>query len=263
MRPEQLAERHLPLADKLALRYRHTSEPLDDLIQVARLGLIKAARRWDPDRGLAFSTFAMPTIMGELRRHFRDRTWTVKPPRDIQELGLALSRVRETLSQELRREPSARDIADHLDLPVEHVLEAIMAKDGYKPDSLDTPVAVDHDGGTAAQDWLVDERADYSESDARVLLSQLAADLDDRERELLRLRFQEDLTQREIGDRLGCSQMHVSRMLQTVVERLSADALVPRRPGAQPGGPSRPVAAERQRAVEEQGVHERLRHVPT
>jgi RNA polymerase sigma-B factor len=224
MSPEQLAERHLALADNLALRYRHTSEPLDDLIQVARLGLIKAARRWDPDRGLAFSTFAVPTILGELRRHFRDSTWAVRPPRDIQELGIALPRVRDTLSQELKREPSARDIAHHLDLPVEDVLEAIMAKDGYKPDSLDAPVAPDHPDGAAEQDWVVDERANYAESEARVLLSQLGADLDDRERELLRLRFQEDLTQREIGDRLGCSQMHVSRMLQTVMERLMLSA---------------------------------------
>jgi RNA polymerase sigma-B factor len=236
MSPEQLAERHLPLADKLALRYRHTSEPLDDLIQVARLGLIKAARRWDPDRGSAFSTFAVPTILGELRRHFRDSTWAVRPPREVQELGLGLQGVRETLSQQLRREPSARDIAEHLDLPVEDVLEAIMARDGYKPDSLDAPVAAGHDGGASAQDWLVDERADYAESDARVLLSQLAANLDRRERELLRLRFQEDLTQREIGDRLGCSQMHVSRMLQTVMERLTADALVPQRHEAQSRG---------------------------
>ncbi len=224
MSPEQLAERHLPLADNLASRYRHTSEPLDDLIQVARLGLIKAARRWDPDRGLAFSTFAVPTILGELRRHFRDSTWAVRPPRDVQELGIALPRVRDTLSQELKREPSARDIAHHLDLPVEDVLEAIMAKDGYKPDSLDAPVAPDHPDGAAEQDWVVDERANYAESEARVLLSQLGADLDDRERELLRLRFQEDLTQREIGDRLGCSQMHVSRMLQTVMERLMLSA---------------------------------------
>jgi RNA polymerase sigma-B factor len=224
MSPEQLAERHLPLADSIALRYRHTSEPIDDLIQVARLGLIKASRRWDPDRGLAFSTFAVPTILGELRRHFRDSTWAVRPPRELQELGLALPRIRETLSQELRREPSARDIADYLDLPVEHVLEAIMAKDGYRPDSLDAPVAPDQPSGAAEQDWLVDERANYAESDARILLSQLGADLDDRERELLRLRFHEDLSQREIGDRLGCSQMHVSRMLRTVVDRLSAAA---------------------------------------
>jgi RNA polymerase sigma-B factor len=224
MRPEQLAERHLPLADKLALRYRHTSEPLDDLIQVARLGLINAAQRWDPERGVAFSTFAVPTILGELRRHFRDSTWTVRPPRHVQELGLELPQVRESLSQQLRREPSAMDIASHLDLRVEDVLEALMAKDGYKPDSLDAPVAVAHERGAVAQDWLVDERADYGESEARVLLSQLAADLDERERELLRLRFQEDLTQREIGDRLGCSQMHVSRMLRTVMERLTADA---------------------------------------
>ncbi len=236
MSPEQLAERHMPLADNLALRYRHTSEPLDDLIQVARLGLIKAARRWDPDRGLAFSTFAVPTILGELRRHFRDSTWTVRPPRELQELGVALPHVRETLIQVLKREPSAGDIADHLDLPVEHVLEAIMAKDGYKADSLDAPVGLDQPGGAVEHDWLVDERADYSESDARVLLAQLSADLDERERELLRLRFQEDLTQREIGDRLGCSQMHVSRMLRTVMDRLTADALLPRRREVQPRG---------------------------
>jgi RNA polymerase sigma-B factor len=225
MKPEEIVERNLPLADTLALRYRHTSEPVDDLVQVARLGLIKAAQRWDPDRGVAFSTFAVPTILGELRRHFRDSTWTVRPPRHIQELGVALPRVREKLSQDLQREPSARDIANHLDRPVEEVFEALVARDGYKPDSLDAPIAPDHAGGAVEQDWLVDERANYSESDARVLLSQLGADLDDRERELLRLRFQEDLTQREIGDRLGCSQMHVSRMLRTVMDRLTADAL--------------------------------------
>ena len=222
MRPEELAERHVRLADSLALRYRHTSEPVEDLIQVARLGLIKAAQRWDPDRGATFSSFAVPTILGELRRYFRDSTWTVRPPRHIQELGVALPQVREKLSQKLRREPSARDIAEHLDVPVEDVLEAIVAKDSYKADSLDAPVGLDRPGGAVEQDWLVDERADYSESDARVLISQLGADLDERERELLRLRFQEDLTQREIGEVLGCSQMHVSRMLQTVLERLTA-----------------------------------------
>jgi RNA polymerase sigma-B factor len=222
MRTEELAERHVRLADSLALRYRHTSEPLDDLIQIARLGLIKAAQRWDPDRGTAFSTFAVPTILGELRRHFRDSTWTVRPPRHVQELGVALPGVREKLGQELQREPTARDLAEHLDVPIEDVLEALVARDGYKADSLDAPVGFDRPGGAVEQDWLVDERADYSESDARVLISQLGADLDDRERELLRLRFQEDLTQREIGERLGCSQMHVSRMLRTVMARLTA-----------------------------------------
>jgi RNA polymerase sigma-B factor len=235
MRPELLVERHLRLADTLAARYRHTSEPIDDLIQVARVGLIKAAQRWDPDRGLAFSTFAVPTILGELRRHFRDSTWAVRPPRDIQELGLALMRVRDTLRQELRREPSAQDIADHLDLPVEDVLEAIVAREGYKPDSLDAPVVVDHTGGAVGQDWLIDERANYRGSDTRVLISQLGAGLDARELELLRLRFQEDMTQREIGDRLGCSQMHVSRMLRTVTERLTANAHVAPQPEAQLG----------------------------
>jgi RNA polymerase sigma-B factor len=228
MTSEQLAERHLPLADKLASRYRHTSEPLDDLIQVARIGLIKAARRWEPDRGLAFSSYAVPTILGELRRYFRDSTWTVRPPRDVQELAVTLPQVRHALSQELQREPSARDIADHLGRPVEDVLEATMVKDGYKPDSLDASLALDAVGGATEQDRLVDERAHYGASDARVLLSQLGANLDDRDRELLRLRFQEDLTQSEIGHRLGCSQMHVSRMLRTLMERLSANL--------QPGG---------------------------
>ena len=165
----------------------------------------------------------MPTILGELRGYFRDSTWAVRPARDLQELVSRWQRAREALCGELgasRRSRPGRD----LDLPVEDVLEAIMAKDGYKPDSLDAPVAPDHPDGAAEQDWVVDERANYAESEARVLLSQLGADLDDRERELLRLRFQEDLTQREIGDRLGCSQMHVSRMLQTVMERLMLSA---------------------------------------
>jgi RNA polymerase sigma-B factor len=221
----ELAEQHMALADSLALRYRHTSEPLDDLIQIARVGLIKAAQRWDPDRGVAFSTFAVPTILGELRRHFRDSTWAVRPPRHIQELSVELPRVREALHQELKREPTAQDIADYLNRPVEDVLETIMAKDSYKPDSLDAPVALDRDDGAAAGDWLVDERADYGASDARVLISQLTGDLDHRERELLRLRYEEDLTQSEIGDRLGFSQMHVSRMLRTLMERLTAAAL--------------------------------------
>ena len=205
---DQLVERYLPLADKLAFGYRHTSEPLDDLVQVARLALVKAVQRWDPDRGLAFSSFAVPTILGELRRHFRDSAWLVKPPRHVQELGLAVQQIREQLWQELAHEPTARDIADYLDVPVEDVLDALMAKDGV-----------------IGHDCLVDERADHAQIEARILLAQLTADLDDREREILRLRFEEDLTQREIGDRVGCSQMHVSRLLQCTLQRLSVGVL--------------------------------------
>ena len=222
---EQLAERYLPLADKLAFGYRHTSEPLEDLVQVARLGLVKATRRWDPDRGLAFSSFAVPTILGELRRHFRDSTWIVKPPRHVQELGLAVQQIREHLCQELAHEPTARDIAEYLDVPIEDVLEALVAKDGYQPTSLDAPVDSDQPAGAIGQDCLVDERAGHSQTEARILLGQLSAHLDDREREVLRLRFQEDLTQREIGDRIGCSQMHVSRLLQCIMQRLSGHAM--------------------------------------
>jgi RNA polymerase sigma-B factor len=222
---DQLVERYLPLADKLAFGYRHTSEPLDDLVQVARLALVKAVQRWDPDRGLAFSSFAVPTILGELRRHFRDSAWLVKPPRHVQELGLAVQQIREHLWQELAHEPTARDIADYLDVPVEDVLDALMAKDGYQPTSLDAPVDGDQPDGVIGHDCLVDERADHAQIEARILLAQLTADLDDREREILRLRFEEDLTQREIGDRVGCSQMHVSRLLQCTLQRLSVGVL--------------------------------------
>jgi RNA polymerase sigma-B factor len=225
LHPDELVERHLPLAEHVARRFRHTSEPLDDLVQVARLGLVNAARRWDPERGVAFSTFAVPTIMGELRRYFRDRAWLVRPPRGLQELYLAVQRCREQLWQELGREPTAGDVATRLDRPVEDVLDALAAADAYHPASLDAPVREGELDGATGQDFLVDERPDLHEGENRVAIEQLAADLDERDREVIRLRFTEDLLQRQIAERVGCSQMHVSRILRAALRRMQETAV--------------------------------------
>lgn len=221
----RMVERYLPLADKLARRYAYTSEPLDDLIQVARIGLLNAVDRWDPSRGTAFSSYAVPTIVGELRRHFRDRTWTIKPPRDVQERYLDVQRVRETLWQELGREPTANDVAERLGLTAEDIVEALQAEDAHSPTSLDIPLRADDDDGLSRVDRVPDPRRDIARAETRTALAQLAdATLDDREREILRLRFEEELMQREIGERVGCSQMHVSRILRDALRRLQAAA---------------------------------------
>ena len=220
-----MVERYLPLADKLARRYAYTSEPLDDLIQVARLGLLKAVDRWAPSRGTRFSTYAVPTITGELRRHFRDRTWTIRPPRDVQERYLDVQRTREALWQELGREPTARDVADRLGLTPEDIVEALQARDAHSPTSLDAPLRTHEDDGASRVDYLPDHRRDIARAETRIALAQLADGvLDDREREVIRLRFEDDRIQREIGERVGCSQMHVSRILHEALRRLQEAA---------------------------------------
>ena len=221
---DRAVERWLPLADNLARRYAHTSEPLDDLLQVARLGLIKAIDRWDPDRGTAFSSFAVPTIAGELRRHFRDRTWAIRPPRDLQELYLSVQRIREDLVQELNREPTAADVAERLGRSVEDIVEAIEVGDARSPGSLDVPMHDDDSDGGTRLDRVPDPRRDIGRIEDSTALWQLAEALSDREREVLRLRFEGDLTQREIGERIGCSQMHVSRIIRGALTRLRAAA---------------------------------------
>jgi RNA polymerase sigma-B factor len=212
--------RHLPLADGLARRYSYTSEPLDDLTQVARVGLLKAVERWDPDRGTAFSTFAVPTIKGELQRHFRDRAWTIRPPRDLQDLYVRVQRTRARLSTELGREPTARDIAEVLDCSVEEIVDALEAGDAYAPRSLDAPLQDDQDAGATELDRVPDRRSELARSENATALWQLGQVLDERSWEVVRLRFQEDLLQREIAERVGCSQMHVSRILRDAVARL-------------------------------------------
>jgi RNA polymerase sigma-B factor len=219
-----MIERYIPMADSLARRYRHTSEPLEDLVQVARLGLVKAVARWDPHRGVAFSTFAVPTITGELRRHFRDRTWTIRPPRDLQDLYLAVQQVRQGLFHELRREPTAADVAERLGRRVEDVVEALEAGDAHTPRSLDCPVRSDDGDGHTWSDRLPEPRDEVARTEDATALRQLGAVLDDRAWEVVRLRFEEDLLQREIGERVGVSQMHVSRILRDSLALLRAAA---------------------------------------
>jgi RNA polymerase sigma-B factor len=222
-RKQRLIEQYLPLADKVARRYAHTTEPLEDLVQVARLGVMKAADRWDPSRGPTFASFAVPTMTGELRRYFRDSAWMIRPPRHLQELHLAVGRVREQLYQELGREPSAADVAARLDRTVEDVLDALQAGDAYSPASLDVPLH-DNDDGDVRQDLVADPRSTVARSDDALVLEELSAELSARDREVLRLRFMEDMLQREIAERVGCSQMQVSRILGDALPRLQAAA---------------------------------------
>ena len=223
---ERMIERYLPLADSLARRYRHTTEPLDDLVQVARIGLMKAVDRWDPDRGNAFSTFAVPTITGELRRHFRDRTWTIRPPRDLQDLYVRVQRTRASLSTTIGREPTARDVAEAIGCDAEEVVDALRAGDAYAPHSLDAPVDAGEGDGITRADLVAGDERELGRIEDAAALGQLARVLDERSWEVVRLRFQDDLMQREIGERVGCSQMHVSRILRDALTRLreAADA---------------------------------------
>jgi RNA polymerase sigma-B factor len=219
---EQLIERYMPLARSLALRYRRASEPLDDLIQVASVGLVKAVDRWDADRGLAFSSYAVPTILGELRRYFRDATWDVRPARDLQELCLAVEDAREKLWAQLGRSPTVHDLSERLGRSQEAIVEALQATEGRSVRSLDAPVHDEEVGSATAGDLMGSVDEEFDRVEAGVTIERLAGILDDRAREILRLRFREDLLQSEIADRVGCSQMHVSRIIRSSLERLYA-----------------------------------------
>src|SRR4051794_27734563 len=217
-----LIERYMPLARSLALRYRRASEPLDDLIQVASVGLVKAVDRWDPDRGLAFSSYAVPTILGELRRYFRDSTWDVRPARDMQELCLAVEEARDTLWLKLGRSPPVDDLAQQLNRPPEEGVEGLQATEGRSLRSLDAPVHEEEGDSASAGELIGADDPEFDRVEAGVTIERLSGVLDDRAREILRLRFSEDLLQSEIAERVGCSQMHVSRIIRSSLERLYA-----------------------------------------
>jgi RNA polymerase sigma-B factor len=219
---DELIERYMPLARSLALRYRRASEPLDDLVQVAAVGLVKAVDRWDADRGLAFSSYAVPTILGELRRYFRDSTWDVRPARDLQELCLAVEEAREELWGELGRSPTVGDLAERLDRSPEEIVEALQATEGRSVRSLDAPVHEEDGDSASAGELLGSEDAEFDRVEAGITVERLTGILDERAREILRLRFHEDLLQSEIAERVGCSQMHVSRIIRASLERLYA-----------------------------------------
>jgi RNA polymerase sigma-B factor len=219
---EALVERFLPLARQLARRYQRAGEPLDDLIQVASLGLLKAIERFDPGRETAFSSFAVPTILGELKRHFRDKGWSVRVPRDLQELAVKVDRTSEEMGRELGRAPTTAELAERLDASPEQVLEAREAAGAYRAISLDRPRSEEEDEGELVDAFGSEDRGFAIAEDAATV-ERLMRVLSDREREVLRLRFEEDLTQSEIGDRVGVSQMHVSRLIRQSLARLRAE----------------------------------------
>jgi RNA polymerase sigma-B factor len=216
---EALVERFLPLARQLARRYERGSEPLDDLVQVASLGLLKAIDRFDPVHSTAFSSFAVPTILGELKRHFRDKGWSVRVPRDLQELAVRVERVTDALEPELGRTPTADEIAGHIGLSTEQVLDARHAAGAHRAVSLDRPHD-DAEAGDAMIDLVGVEDPGYRLAEDAATIERLMSVLTDRERKVLRLRFAADLTQSEIGARIGVSQMHVSRLIRRAVTRL-------------------------------------------
>jgi RNA polymerase sigma-B factor len=218
---EQLIERYLPLARRLARRYQRAEEPLEDLVQVASLGLIKAIDRFDMKREVVFSSYAVPTILGELKRHFRDRTWAVRVPRDLQELALRVDRTVTRLSVGKHRSPSIGEIAQEVGASEEQVLEALEAAGAYRASSLDAPrVGQGEDSGESVADTLGEEESGFRRAEERATLEPLLAHISARERVVLELRFGEDLTQAEIGERIGVSQMQVSRLIRQALARL-------------------------------------------
>jgi RNA polymerase sigma-B factor len=220
---EMLIERFLPLARQLARRYRRPDEPLDDLYQVACVGLIKAIDRFDLEREVAFSSYAVPTILGELKRYFRDRTWSVRMPRDLQELALKVDRAVTSLVLVLHRQPTVPEIAAQIGAEEEDVLEALAASGAHRATSLDAPRDAKGDHETLA-DTLGTEEQGFALAEQRATIAHLMRSLSPREREVLRLRFEEDLTQGEIGERIGVSQMHVSRIILQSLGRLRSFA---------------------------------------
>jgi RNA polymerase sigma-B factor len=217
---EELVERFLPLARSLALRYRGTPEQLEDLIQVASLGLVKALDGFDLERGQSFKAYATPTILGELRRHFRDRVWELRLPRRLQERTMDVREAAETLSEEHRQTPTVSQIAEHLGLSEEEVLEALQADSARRTLSLDVPRSSE---GTEAEpmiDTVGEPEAGYDRVEAQLAAEN--APLTERERTVLRLRFEDDLKQREIGRRLGISQMQVSRIMRMALGKILA-----------------------------------------
>jgi RNA polymerase sigma-B factor len=230
---DALVDMYLPLARHLAWRFGRGSAHAEDLVQVASLGLLKAIERFDPGRGLAFSSFATPTIVGELKRYFRDKGWAVRVPRDLQERAVRVRRCAEELEGELGRAPTAAQLAERAGATIEEVLEAREAGDAQHGLSFSRPTRGADDGDEQTLgDRLGAEDHALSGAEDTVMIEGLMAHLDERERTILRLRFHEDLTQSEIGQQIGISQMHVSRLLRQALTRLRILAQDGDRPAA-------------------------------
>jgi len=212
-------ESNMGLARALAARYAGRGLATDDLSQVAYVGLVKAVRRYDPTRGRPFAAFAVPTIRGEIRRHFRDAGWMVRPPRRLQELSARIRAAEEELVQTLHRSPTPREIARSLDVELDEVIEALSTDGCFTPSSLDAP-GPSQSGRVADQRGEID--LDLERVENRIALSAALQELPERDRRVVELRFVSGLTQQEIGERIGVSQMHVSRLLKQILEKLRA-----------------------------------------
>jgi RNA polymerase sigma-B factor len=219
-----LVAEHLGLARSLARRFAGRGEPLDDLEQVAFEGLVKAVERFDPHRGTSFAAFAVPTIVGEIKRHFRDHTWATKVPRAAKELSTRITATTEALSNQLHRPPTVSELAEALGVSEDVVIEALDARSAYRPSSLSAPT--DGDAGRTLGDTLAADDRGFARVEARITVADLLSSLPDRERRILELRYFEELSQDQIAARVGISQMHVSRLLRRVTALL-ADAAPP------------------------------------
>ena len=216
---EELMSRYLPLARSLASRYRGANESFDDLVQVASVGLVNAVNRYEPEKGTPFAAFASPTILGELKRYFRDRVWMVRLPRSLQENIKTVDTASSDLGASLHRKPTNDEIADHAGLHEEEVREVLVAKQGRSPISLDQPI---DEEGHSSEDRVGIEDPNFSLVEDKEEIREAVSELNSVERRVLRLRFIEDMTQSEIAERIGYSQMHVSRLLRRSLQRLEA-----------------------------------------
>jgi RNA polymerase sigma-B factor len=218
---EAIIERFLPLAQRLALRYARTSsEPVDDLFQVAALGLVKAVDRYDVRRGAAFSSYAVPTMLGEIKRYFRDRTWSLHVPRDLQELALAVQREWRQLEGRRERSVTVAEIAHALDVSDEDVLDALQATRGQRAESLDAAIEGDRNQGNTIYELIGADDPGIEHAETCASVETLMRVLPRRSRLMLRLRFDHEMTQREIGEVFGVSQMQVSRVLRESIDRM-------------------------------------------
>ena len=216
---EQLITIHMNLVRFLASKFKNRGEPLDDLIQVGYIGLIKAIDRFDPSRGLEFTTFATPTIMGEIKRHFRDKGWSIRVPRRLQELSAKVTQATDALTKELQRSPTTEEVANYLGVSVDEVLEAMESSSAYSPVPLETPSS-DDDDAPAPIDHYATEDQQLGVADDRMVVEDTIKDFSPREREIIHMRFFEGLTQVEIAERLGISQVQVSRLLRRTLKKV-------------------------------------------
>lgn len=217
---EKLVMSHLNLVRFIANKFKNRGEPIDDLIQVGYLGLLKAIDRFDPSRGLEFTTFATPTIMGEIKRHFRDKGWSVRVPRRLQELSAKVNQATDTLTSQLQRSPTIAEIADYLDATVDEVLEAMESSSAYSSVSLEAPSGADDDDTPSVIDRHATEDSDLAFTDDRIIIEEALASFSPRERDVIEMRFLKGMTQIEIAEKLGISQVQVSRLLRRTLKKI-------------------------------------------